>query len=288
MWDESVMSTQEYIRKVVKDVGEDEDFKDIKNHLKNGKFDQVVEIIKSCTSNAFGDLTVTLKDLSGSALILANVSVFSPKPGTMHYLNITLRNVIEVFYKDIITGNGSGVCENVTDQEDQYKLDEEALNLALEEEERASRAEEEWLEKCRQEQELNEEHERQLLGLFKNNVLSLYLFLHIKYKGSPNTVQVSNLEMGVLNENAVCKSYPNTPFTQCTFGKHLEEKHVTWAQFGEKLDKNTTLQACDFHSDAFTKSSQKVKFLIKVVTSQVVGTALEITPDVLRIAWRRR
>ncbi|GJY30708.1 hypothetical protein Tco_0414203 [Tanacetum coccineum] len=53
------------------------------------------------------------------------------------------------------------VCGNVTDQEEQYKLDEEALNLALEEE---ARAEQEWLEKCRQEQELDEEHERQLLG----------------------------------------------------------------------------------------------------------------------------
>nr|GEW63227.1 EEIG1/EHBP1 N-terminal domain-containing protein [Tanacetum cinerariifolium] len=33
------------------------------------------------------------------------------------------------------------VCGNVTDQEDQYKLDEEALNLELEEEEREARVE---------------------------------------------------------------------------------------------------------------------------------------------------
>ncbi|GJW63135.1 hypothetical protein Tco_0115019 [Tanacetum coccineum] len=58
------------------------------------------------------------------------------------------------------------VCGNVTDQEEQYKLDEEALNLALKEESREARAEQEWLEKCRQEQELDEEHGRQLLGLY--------------------------------------------------------------------------------------------------------------------------
>ncbi|GKB03786.1 hypothetical protein Tco_0831929 [Tanacetum coccineum] len=60
----------------------------------------------------------------------------------------------------------SQVCGNVTDQEDQYKLDEEALNLALEKEARETRAKQEWLENCRQEQELDEEHERQLLGLY--------------------------------------------------------------------------------------------------------------------------
>nr|GEY47128.1 hypothetical protein [Tanacetum cinerariifolium] len=43
------------------------------------------------------------------------------------------------------------------------------------------------------------------------------------------------------------------------FGKHLEEKHMTWARFGKKLDKDTTLQARDFHSDAFTKNALKVK-----------------------------
>ncbi|GKC69424.1 hypothetical protein Tco_1115307, partial [Tanacetum coccineum] len=68
---------------------------------------------------------------------------------------------------------------------------------------------------------------------------------------------------------------------------HLEEKHVTWARFREKLDKNTTLQAYDFHSDAFTKSARKVEFLIKVVISQVVETALEITLDAIRIEERR-
>ncbi|GJW69723.1 hypothetical protein Tco_1099061 [Tanacetum coccineum] len=80
----------------------------------------------------------------GAVLILANISIFSPKP-SMHYLNITMRNVVKVFCKDTVL-----VCGNVTDQEDLYKFDEEALNLALEEEARQARAKHEWLEKCSQ------------------------------------------------------------------------------------------------------------------------------------------
>ncbi|GJY51032.1 hypothetical protein Tco_0441879 [Tanacetum coccineum] len=151
--DGAVMSTQEYMKKVVEDVGEDENFKsgmwvsvtdyvnanggtvsgclgDIMNFLKNGKLDQVVAIVKSCSSNVIKDFTVTMKDFSGTipgtihhkvigeggygkditvgvALILANVSVFSPKP-SMHYLNITMRNVVKVFRKDTIPGSDSG------------------------------------------------------------------------------------------------------------------------------------------------------------------------------------
>ncbi|PWA63509.1 hypothetical protein CTI12_AA353370 [Artemisia annua] len=40
--------------------------RDIKNFLKNGKLEQVVAICKSCTPNALGDLTLTLKNLSGT------------------------------------------------------------------------------------------------------------------------------------------------------------------------------------------------------------------------------
>nr|GEX21553.1 hypothetical protein [Tanacetum cinerariifolium] len=84
------------MKKVVADVGEDEDFKsgswvsatdyvnanggsvsgclrDTKNFLKKGKLDQIVAIVKSCSPNVFGDLTMSMKDLSGAALILANV-----------------------------------------------------------------------------------------------------------------------------------------------------------------------------------------------------------------------
>ncbi|GJY04796.1 hypothetical protein Tco_0370736 [Tanacetum coccineum] len=94
--EESVMSTQEYIRKVIEDMGEDDDFTrapwlsaidyvnvdggivtgcfgDVKKFLKNGKLEQIVAVIKSCTPNALGDLTVTLKDLSGTI------------SGTIHY-----------------------------------------------------------------------------------------------------------------------------------------------------------------------------------------------------------
>nr|GEW92005.1 hypothetical protein [Tanacetum cinerariifolium] len=42
----------------------------------------------------------------GDAMILANVSVFTPKPSN-HYLNITKRNVVEVFRKDTVLGSGS-------------------------------------------------------------------------------------------------------------------------------------------------------------------------------------
>ncbi|GJU28282.1 hypothetical protein Tco_1166903 [Tanacetum coccineum] len=146
--DGALMSTQEYMQKVVEDVGEDADFNsgawvsatnyviafggtvtgclgDIDNFLKKGKLEQVVAIVKSCYPNALGDLNVTLKDLSGTvpgtihykvldvgsygkditvgaAMILANVLVFTLKPSE-HYLNITKRNVVEVFRKDTVS-----------------------------------------------------------------------------------------------------------------------------------------------------------------------------------------
>nr|GEW83719.1 hypothetical protein [Tanacetum cinerariifolium] len=128
--DGAVMSTQEYMQKVVEDVNEDEDFNNIDNFMKKRKLEQVVAIVKSCSSNMLGDLNVTLKDLSstipgtihykvfdvnsygkditvGAAMILANVFVFTPKP-SQHYLYITMRNVIEVFRKYTVFGSGSG------------------------------------------------------------------------------------------------------------------------------------------------------------------------------------
>nr|GEW18413.1 acyl-CoA-binding domain-containing protein 4 [Tanacetum cinerariifolium] len=187
-----VMSTQEYIRKVVEDVGKDEDFK-------RGLWVSAIEYV-----NVNGDIVQYItksmmrgrgygKNIHvGAALILANVIVFSPKP-SMYYFNITMRNMVKIFHKDTVPESdssvgGSGmldeeeimklieeeemaelelqVCRNVTDQEDQYKLDEEELNLALEEKAREERAEQEWLEKCRQKHEFDEEHERQLLGFY--------------------------------------------------------------------------------------------------------------------------
>ncbi|GKC41125.1 hypothetical protein Tco_1058847 [Tanacetum coccineum] len=128
--DGALMSTQEYMQKIVEDVGEDDDFKsgawvsatnyvtatggtvtgclgDIDNNLKKEKLDQVVAIVKSCSPNALGELTITIKDISGAAMILVNVSVFTHKP-SKHYLNITKRNVVNVFCKDTVPGSGSG------------------------------------------------------------------------------------------------------------------------------------------------------------------------------------
>ncbi|GJV11850.1 hypothetical protein Tco_1353391 [Tanacetum coccineum] len=107
----AVMSTQEYMQKVVEDVGEDDDFNsgawisatnyvistgdtvtgclgDINNFLKKGKLEQVVAIVKSCSPNALGDLNVTMKDLSGTVR------------GTVHY------KVLDVgsYGKDITVG----------------------------------------------------------------------------------------------------------------------------------------------------------------------------------------
>nr|GEV55134.1 GPCR kinase [Tanacetum cinerariifolium] len=48
------------------------------------------------------------KDITvGAAMILTNISVFSPNP-SKHYLNITMQNVVEVFRKDTVLRNGSG------------------------------------------------------------------------------------------------------------------------------------------------------------------------------------
>ncbi|GKB64031.1 transposase, MuDR, MULE transposase domain protein [Tanacetum coccineum] len=152
-WDGAVMLTQEYMQKVVEDADEDDDFNsgawvsatnyvnafsgtvtgclgDVDNFLKMRKLEHVVAIVKSYSPNMFGDLNVTLKDLSGTipetihykvldvgsyekdinvgaAMILANVIVFTPKL-SHHYLNIIMRNVIEVFRKDTVFGSGSG------------------------------------------------------------------------------------------------------------------------------------------------------------------------------------
>nr|GEU72166.1 hypothetical protein [Tanacetum cinerariifolium] len=139
---------------------------DIKTFLKNGKLEQVVAIIKSCSLNALGDLKVTVK--------------------------VSLKTVVKVFRKEFIPCNGGGVgrigmlmeeeeivklveeeemadlklhvCGNVIDQKDLHKFDEEALDLILGEEAKESRAHEEWLEKCRKQENEDAEHERQILG----------------------------------------------------------------------------------------------------------------------------
>nr|GEV39604.1 hypothetical protein [Tanacetum cinerariifolium] len=154
--DDSVLSTQEYMKQVVEDVREDEDSNsgswvgateylqangdtvsgcigDIKAFLKNEKLEQVVAIIKSCSLNALGDLKVTVKDLSESAIILANVLIFSPNP-SMHYLNITKKNMIKVFHKIFVHGSGSDVGGNemLIEEEEIVKLEEEKEMADLE------------------------------------------------------------------------------------------------------------------------------------------------------------
>ncbi|GJV06538.1 transposase, MuDR, MULE transposase domain protein [Tanacetum coccineum] len=62
---------------------------DIDNNLKKEKLDQVVAIIKSCSPNGYGDLTVNMKDLSGII------------PGTVHYKVIDEGG----YGKDITIGN---------------------------------------------------------------------------------------------------------------------------------------------------------------------------------------
>nr|GEU53888.1 hypothetical protein [Tanacetum cinerariifolium] len=211
--DDSVLSTQEYMKQVVEDVGEDEDFN-------SGSWVGATEYVKAnggIVSGCLGDIKpfLIMGNLSkftlassihykvtneggykkeiivGSDIILANASLFSPNR-SMHYLNITKKNMVKIFHKDFVPGNSSGVggsrmlmgeeeivkmvkeeemadlelhvCGSVVDQKDLYKFDKEALDLVLEEKAMESRAHEEWLEKCRQQEEEDAEHERQLLS----------------------------------------------------------------------------------------------------------------------------
>nr|GEW69866.1 hypothetical protein [Tanacetum cinerariifolium] len=93
-------------------------FGDVKKFLNNEKLEIVVVIIKSCTLNALGNLSIRLKDLYdtifdtihykvltrerfakaitvGASLILHNVYIFSRKQSTHHYLNITKKNMVK-------------------------------------------------------------------------------------------------------------------------------------------------------------------------------------------------
>ncbi|GKA53866.1 hypothetical protein Tco_0747181 [Tanacetum coccineum] len=119
--DGALISTQEYMQKVVENVVVDADFN-------SGMWVSATNYVNvfgsiSCSPNVLGDLNMTLKDLSGTvrgtvhykvldvdsygkgitvrvAMILANVFVFTPKTSE-HYLNITKKNVVKVFRKDM-------------------------------------------------------------------------------------------------------------------------------------------------------------------------------------------
>nr|GEW32036.1 hypothetical protein [Tanacetum cinerariifolium] len=117
--DEDRMLTQQYMKELVEDVGEDEDFKsapwvsatdyananggivngclgDIDKYLNNGKLYLVVATVKSCSPNVIGDLTVTMKDLSCKI------------PGTIHY-----KVFDEGTYRKYITVRASMILTNV-------------------------------------------------------------------------------------------------------------------------------------------------------------------------------
>ncbi|GJV19413.1 hypothetical protein Tco_1368433 [Tanacetum coccineum] len=152
--DESVLLTKEYIRKVVEDMGEDEDFNgDMKNYLKNGKLEQVVVMIKSHTSNALGDKisgTIHYKVLNeggyeknitlGATSILQNVGMLDEE------------EIIKMLEEEEISELELLVGRNVDQEEHQLRYNEETLILTLEEETMEARAEQEWQDKCRQEQ----------------------------------------------------------------------------------------------------------------------------------------
>ncbi|GKC43135.1 hypothetical protein Tco_1060857, partial [Tanacetum coccineum] len=112
--------------KAIDDVGGDEDFK-------GGSWVSTVEFVNA---NGGGIMNGCLGDIENYL-----------KNGKLEKVVGYGKNInVGSFPSGYSSGNGSGI-------------DEEALNLALEEE---ARAEHEWLEKCRQEQELDEEHERHL------------------------------------------------------------------------------------------------------------------------------
>nr|GEW89730.1 hypothetical protein [Tanacetum cinerariifolium] len=82
---DNIMTTQEYVKKVNEEVSEDDHFTlslwlstivhlhgegvmpsgylgDMKKYCINGKLELVVSVVMTCTPNALGDMTVTLKD----------------------------------------------------------------------------------------------------------------------------------------------------------------------------------------------------------------------------------
>nr|GFB11709.1 hypothetical protein [Tanacetum cinerariifolium] len=98
--DGALMSTQEYMQKVVEDVGEDANFN-------GGAWVSATNYVIAFGGTITGctipgtihykvlDVGSYGKDITvGAAMILANVLVFSPIP-SKHYLNITKRNMVE-------------------------------------------------------------------------------------------------------------------------------------------------------------------------------------------------
>ncbi|GJZ50654.1 probable protein phosphatase 2C 42 [Tanacetum coccineum] len=109
--DGALMSTQEYMQKVVEDVGEDSDFNsgariNATNYvLSTGGTvtGYLPGIVHGTVHHKLLDVGTYGKDIHVRvAMILANVSVFTPKPSE-HCLNITKKNVVKVFRKDTVS-----------------------------------------------------------------------------------------------------------------------------------------------------------------------------------------
>nr|GEU59515.1 hypothetical protein [Tanacetum cinerariifolium] len=108
-----LMSTQEYTQNVVEDVGEDDDFKSGSWVSATNYVNAFGGTVTGCTipetiSHKVIDAGGYEKDITVEVvMILANVSVFTFKP-SKHYINITMRNVVEVFRKDTVPESDSG------------------------------------------------------------------------------------------------------------------------------------------------------------------------------------
>ncbi|GKE48843.1 hypothetical protein Tco_1480101 [Tanacetum coccineum] len=87
---------------------------DIEKYLKNGKLEQVVAIIKSCTPNALGDLTLTLKDLSVKVFHKDSVPGNGHGAGGSGMLNE--KEIIKLLEEEEMTDLELQVCGNVIDQ----------------------------------------------------------------------------------------------------------------------------------------------------------------------------
>nr|GEX99470.1 hypothetical protein [Tanacetum cinerariifolium] len=144
---------------------------DIKTFLKNGKLEQVVAIIKSCSLNALGHLKVTVKDLSGTLAGLIHYKVINTGGKTCSEMLMEEEEIVKLVKEEKMADLELHVCGNVIDQEDLYKFVEEAIDFVLEKEAMESKAHEEWLKKCRQQEEEDAEHERQLLGFHGTNLV---------------------------------------------------------------------------------------------------------------------
>ncbi|GJS78963.1 hypothetical protein Tco_0728844 [Tanacetum coccineum] len=117
---DNVMPTQEYVRKIIEDVSEDDYFTrgtwlraivylhvegvmaagclgDMKKYCKTRKLERVIGVIMSCKPNALGDLIVTLKDPSGTMRGIIHYKVFKEEEGYARSINVgavlILRNV---------------------------------------------------------------------------------------------------------------------------------------------------------------------------------------------------